>query len=82
MHDFGYDVSDYYSIQPEYGNMEDFEQLLKKANELSKENFIIMGLMKLWPKINDQSLKVFEEDNIVPFFYIFRYYCSFKMTNC
>lgn len=36
MHDFGYDVSDYYSIQPEYGTMEDFEQLLRKAGELSK----------------------------------------------
>lgn len=35
MHDFGYDVSDYYTIQPEYGSMEDFEQLLKKANELN-----------------------------------------------
>lgn len=36
MQDFGYDVSDYYSIHPEYGTMDDFEQLLKKANELSK----------------------------------------------
>ncbi|PZC75320.1 maltase 2 isoform X1 [Helicoverpa armigera] len=35
MHDFGYDVSDYYSIQPEYGSMEDFEQLLRKAGELN-----------------------------------------------
>lgn len=36
MHDFGYDVSDFYTIQPEYGSMEDFEQLLKKANELGE----------------------------------------------
>lgn len=36
MQDFGYDIADYYSIQPEYGSMEDFEQLLKKAGELSK----------------------------------------------
>ncbi|CAH2067418.1 unnamed protein product, partial [Iphiclides podalirius] len=35
MYDFGYDVSDFYSIQPEYGSLEDFEQLIKKANELS-----------------------------------------------
>ncbi|CAG9566553.1 unnamed protein product [Danaus chrysippus] len=35
MNDFGYDVSDYYSIQPEFGTMEDFEQLLKKARELN-----------------------------------------------
>ncbi|KOB77337.1 Alpha amylase [Operophtera brumata] len=35
MHDFGYDISDYYTIQPDYGTMDDFEQLLKKANELN-----------------------------------------------
>ncbi|XP_046961502.1 maltase 2-like [Vanessa cardui] len=33
--DFGFDVSDFYSIQPEYGTMEDFEQLLRKANEIN-----------------------------------------------
>ncbi|KAJ2953900.1 hypothetical protein O0L34_g1531 [Tuta absoluta] len=32
MYDYGYDVSDYYNVQPEYGSMEDFEQLLRKAN--------------------------------------------------
>lgn len=41
MNDFGYDISDYYSIQPEYGTMEDFELLLKKARELSKYNITI-----------------------------------------
>ncbi|CAH2220669.1 jg25918, partial [Pararge aegeria aegeria] len=35
MHDFGYDVSDYYSVHPEYGSVEDFEHLLKKAHELN-----------------------------------------------
>lgn len=44
MHDFGYDVSDFYSIQPEYGTMEDFEQLLRKAADLSKL-FIVQSLM-------------------------------------
>ncbi|VVD05331.1 unnamed protein product [Leptidea sinapis] len=34
MHDFGFDVSDFYSIQSEYGSMEDFEILVKKAEEL------------------------------------------------
>ncbi|XP_050362060.1 maltase 2-like [Nymphalis io] len=33
--DFGFDVTDFYSIQPEYGTMEDFEQLIKKSNELN-----------------------------------------------
>lgn len=39
MNDFGYDVSDYYTIQPEYGSMEDFEQLLKKAADLSESYY-------------------------------------------
>lgn len=29
--DFGYDISDYYTIQPEYGTMADMEQLIKEA---------------------------------------------------
>ncbi len=29
--DFGYDVSDYYNIQPEYGTMDDMEQLIEEA---------------------------------------------------
>ncbi|XP_053600394.1 maltase 2-like isoform X2 [Plodia interpunctella] len=35
MHDFGYDVSDYYTIHPEFGTMEDFEQLLRRANDFN-----------------------------------------------
>ncbi|KAI8427354.1 hypothetical protein MSG28_001922 [Choristoneura fumiferana] len=34
MVDFGYDISDFYNIQPEYGTMEDFEELVEKAHEL------------------------------------------------
>ncbi|XP_041973870.1 uncharacterized protein LOC121729416 [Aricia agestis] len=34
MYDFGYDISDFYDIQEEYGTMEDFENLIAKANEL------------------------------------------------
>ncbi|BFF95477.1 maltase 2 [Drosophila madeirensis] len=34
MVDFGYDISDYRKIQPEYGSMEDFQQLIDKAYEL------------------------------------------------
>ncbi|XP_034651353.1 maltase A1 [Drosophila subobscura] len=34
MVDFGYDISDFYDIQPEYGTLEDFRALIKKANEL------------------------------------------------
>ncbi|CAG4943693.1 unnamed protein product [Colias eurytheme] len=34
MYDFGYDISDFYAIQDEYGTMEDFDELLNSANEL------------------------------------------------
>ncbi|CAH0405093.1 unnamed protein product [Chilo suppressalis] len=34
MYDFGYDISDFYAIQDEYGTMEDFEALTQKAKEL------------------------------------------------
>jgi alpha-glucosidase len=34
MKDFGYDISDFYSIHPEYGTMADFEKLVKTAKEL------------------------------------------------
>lgn len=33
MVDFGYDTQDYREIHPEYGTMEDFENLIKKAKE-------------------------------------------------
>lgn len=32
--DFGYDVSDFYVINREYGNMDDFDNLIEKSNEL------------------------------------------------
>lgn len=34
MKDFGYDCSDYYAIQSEYGTMDDFDNLIKRAKEL------------------------------------------------
>jgi alpha-glucosidase len=33
MRDFGYDVSDYYSINPRFGSMRDFEELLEACHE-------------------------------------------------
>lgn len=36
MVDFGYDISNFYKIHYEYGTMEDFEELLKKAHELGE----------------------------------------------
>lgn len=32
--DTGYDVSDFYTIAPEYGTMAQFDELMAKANEL------------------------------------------------
>ncbi|XP_055310987.1 probable maltase isoform X2 [Sitodiplosis mosellana] len=34
MKDFGYDISDYREIQPEYGTMEDFERLAQRCKEM------------------------------------------------
>lgn len=35
MKDFGYDISDFFSIQPEYGTMEDFDAMVKEATRLN-----------------------------------------------
>lgn len=34
--DFGYDISDFKGIDPQYGSMKDFETLLERAHELGK----------------------------------------------
>lgn len=34
MRDFGYDISDFYDVQDEYGTMEDAVELFQKANQL------------------------------------------------
>jgi alpha-glucosidase len=36
MADFGYDISDFRSIDPLFGSMEDFDGLLEKAKSLGK----------------------------------------------
>jgi len=33
MADFGYDISDFYDIQPEYGTLADFDELIAEANK-------------------------------------------------
>lgn len=35
MADFGYDISNFYEIQDEYGTMTDLEEMIEKANELN-----------------------------------------------
>jgi alpha-glucosidase len=36
MADFGYDIADFRTIDPIFGNMDDFDRLLAKAKELGK----------------------------------------------
>lgn len=36
MYDFGYDITDYRQIAPEYGTMEDFDNLMKAAKNIGK----------------------------------------------
>lgn len=36
--DFGYDISDYESIQPEYGTMADFDELIAEAKKLGEDS--------------------------------------------
>ena len=43
MYDFGYDISDYYNIDPCYGTLEDFDELIEKANSYKIK--IIMDLV-------------------------------------
>ena len=40
----GYDVSDYYSIHPEYGTLEDFDSLVEEANKYNIDIMIDMVL--------------------------------------
>ncbi|XP_073812672.1 maltase A3-like [Musca autumnalis] len=34
MADFGYDIANFFDIQPEYGNLTDFDELIQEANKL------------------------------------------------
>lgn len=47
MYDFGYDISDFYDIQDEYGTMEDFENLLAKAKELGMNYKNVRIILKI-----------------------------------
>ncbi|XP_049298804.1 maltase A3-like [Anopheles funestus] len=66
MADFGYDISDYYSIQPEYGTLADFDALRTKANELGME--VILDFVPNhtsdeheWFKKSEQRVPGFED---------------------
>lgn len=53
--DNGYDISDYYQIQPEFGTMDDFEELLEKAHQ--KQIKIILMLFLIIQVMNIIGLK-------------------------
>lgn len=40
MADFGYDIADFFDIQPEYGTLADFDKLITRANELGLKVFL------------------------------------------
>lgn len=70
--DNGYDISDYYSINPEFGTMEDMEELIEKARQ--KGIRIIMDLVAnhtsnqhMWFK---EAIK--SKDNPYHDYYVFR----------
>ena len=43
MDDNGYDISDYYAVHPDFGTMEDLDELIEKANQLGIK--VIMDLV-------------------------------------
>lgn len=40
MADFGYDIADFFDIQPEYGTLADFDRLISQANDLGLKIFL------------------------------------------
>lgn len=40
MKDFGYDISDFEQIQPEYGTLEDFDKLVHKMQEARYSSYL------------------------------------------
>ncbi|WP_002204470.1 alpha,alpha-phosphotrehalase [Bacillus cereus] len=70
--DNGYDVSDYYSIDPSYGTMEEFEELLEKAKERDIE--IMLDIVVNHSSTEHRWFKEAKEDKNSPYrnYYIWR----------
>lgn len=70
--DYGYDISDYYSINPEFGTMTDFEELIKEAKGYGIG--IIMDLVANHTSDQHVWFKEAIENKTSPYrdFYIFR----------
>ncbi|MFB6730921.1 alpha,alpha-phosphotrehalase [Bacillus mobilis] len=70
--DNGYDVSDYYSIDPSYGTMEEFEELLEEAKARNIE--IMLDIVVNHSSTEHKWFKEAEEDKNSPYrnYYIWR----------
>ncbi|MED4684817.1 trehalose-6-phosphate hydrolase [Bacillus sp. RC145] len=70
--DNGYDVSDYYSIDPSYGTMEEFEELLKEAKVRDIE--IMLDIVVNHSSTKHKWFKEAKEDKNSPYrnYYIWR----------
>lgn len=70
--DNGYDVSDYYSIDPSYGTMEEFEELLEKAKARNIE--IMLDIVVNHSSTEHKWFKEAKEDRNSPYrnYYIWR----------
>ncbi|KXY36053.1 glucohydrolase [Bacillus cereus] len=70
--DNGYDVSDYYSIDPSYGTMEEFEELLKEAKVRDIE--IMLDIVVNHSSTEHRWFKEAKEDKNSPYrnYYIWR----------
>uniref|UniRef100_A0A336LW94 CSON001904 protein n=1 Tax=Culicoides sonorensis TaxID=179676 RepID=A0A336LW94_CULSO len=92
MVDFGYDISDYYKIQPEYGNIDDFDALIDKAKLLDikiildfPESYKIIydwrDLVDAWQDEHQTETKIIMTEAYANLTFTMRYYGTNKDNN-
>ena len=59
--DIGYDISDYYKINPEYGTMEDFDRLIAEAKKRGMR--IVMDLVANHPSARHPWFQASKDKN-------------------